>query len=241
MATIKTHLQNVAASVGILQPDSFVSNSEQTASRLLQCARAAGRHLVSRDWRVLTFEHTLTTVSGTLEYALPTLPAFHHFKPGTAYDRSLWRGIVGPQTAAQWQLGQAMLVSPGTLLRTFRIKTDGTNAPRVDKLYLLDDPGDGVELAFEYVTKEWVYDGSGAYREDIAADTDQPVFDPQLFELECTWRILRANGEPFFDEKDEANRLADRLYAQEGGQTIDMQPRRWTMTPNIPEASWPDA
>ncbi|MGR8921006.1 MAG: phage adaptor protein [Gammaproteobacteria bacterium] len=237
MATILTAVQSVAEELGLEKPASLVGNTGATARRFLRAANAAGRHLRTRDWRALTFEHTFTTSSGTLEYALPASPAFHHLKPGTAFDRTLFREMVGPHTPALWQYTEALLTVSGGLEQRFRIKADGTATPRADKFYLLDDPGGSYTLAYEYVTHEWAYDGSSTYRESIAADTDQPVFGEYLFECELRWRVLRALGEAYFDEKDEAVRLADRLYAQENGETIPMRQRRF-IAPNIPEGSW---
>ena len=234
MATIKTHLQNVAELVGVTKPASFVGNTEATARRLLRSASAAGRYLRNRDWRALTFEHTFATVDGTLSYALPTSPAFHHFIAATAYDRSSYRGIVGPLNPRAWQSGEALLVVSGGMEHRFRIKSD-TSTPRTNLFYLLDDPDGAFTLAYEYVTHEWSYDGSSSYSENITADSNQPVFDDYLFEVECTWRALKALGEPYFDEKDEAMRLADNLYGQENGTTISMRSNPILFAENIPE------
>ena len=97
MATIKTLLQNVANSIGVAPPSAFVGSSDQTAARLLRAANRAGNYLRSaHNWRALTFEHTITTASGTTSYALPTAPRFHHFLPGTGFNRDLSRGLGGP-------------------------------------------------------------------------------------------------------------------------------------------------
>lgn len=239
MPTIKEHLQNLAASVGVRVPDSFVGNTEGTARTLLQQASAAGRYLRQRDWRALTFEHTFSTADGTLEYALPTDPAFHHYKNGTAFDRTNYRRLTGPLDAASWQYGEALLTVGGGIEQRFRIKSD-TSTPRVNKFFLLDDPDGTYTLAYEYVTHEWLYDGSSGYKESITADTDVPVFDEQLFELEVLWRVLRRLGEPYFDEKDEAMRTASVMYAQENGRTISMQGRRSDFAVNVPEGNFPE-
>lgn len=228
----------MANTIGVAPPDSFVGNSDQTARRLLRAASAAGRYLRQRDWRALTFEHTITTVSGTTRYAVPTSPAFHHFKTGTDFDRTLFRGMRGPLTPSQWQYGEAILTVSGGLLQHWRIRT--TNAsPRATVFDLLDDPAGAYTLAFEYVTHAWAYDGTGSYAADIASDSDVPIFDDYLFETECLWRTLRALGEAYFDEKSEADRASDTLYAQENGQILNMHSRPiLNGPPNIPEGSW---
>ena len=240
MATVKTILQNVAADLGITVPDSFVGNTAETPRKLLRAISASGRFLSTRNIRALQFEHTFSTAAGTLEYTLPTTPSFDRLSPNTAYDRSQFRGLVGPYAAAGWQYGEALLSSPGGINMTFRIKSANTT-PRVDKFYLLDDPNGTYTLAYEYFTKQWVYDGSSAYTTDINGDSDVPVFDDYLMEIDTKWRLLRANGEPYFDEKDEAMRLVETLIAQENGETLDLRPRSRRFQQfyeNVPETGY---
>ena len=228
----------MAQAVGVTVPNSFVGATDETPLKLLRAFSAAGRHLRTKNWRSLTYEHTFDTADGTLAYALPTSPAFDRLVAATTYDRTQFRGATGPYSPAQWQYGEALLSSPGQLNTVFRIKR---NASRVDQLFLLDDPGGTYTIAFEYVTNEWIYDGSSTYYADVQADADVPLFDDFLMELETTWRALRALGEPYFDEKAEAIERAEMLYAQENPMVLDMRPRvrRFTnLIDNVPETGY---
>jgi len=231
-------VQRVAGELGLTRPDSIYGNTDQEALRYLALANAAGQYLARRDWQALTFEHTFQTVSGTLEYALPTDPPFHHLKRGTAFDRTNTRAIAGQRTPAQWQEGEALLLPSTGLHRQFRLRVT-TAAPRVRKFYLLDDPAGAYDLAFEYVTDAWCYDGSSAHTTTIGTDAAIPVFDEYLYALEFRWRLLRSLEAPYYDEKDEAIRLADLLYGQENPQSIDMRRRRRSvLTANTPESGF---
>lgn len=235
MATVKQILQNVADAVGITRPEAFVGSTDDTPKRLLRAYSAAGRHLAQRPWRALTFEHTFTTSSSVQTYALPTSPAFSYLLNSTAYDQGNFRPLVGPENPAGWQYGNAMIISEDGITQTFRIKRDDAATPRADKIYLLDDPGGSYTLAFEYVTTEWIYDGSSAYYTDVQADANESLLDDYLMELETTWRMLRALGEPYFDEKDEAMRRADQKYAQENQRTLDLRARSRRLPTLYPE------
>ena len=237
MATILAAGQATADALGVKSPASFVGNTEATARRLLRALSAAGRHLRRRNWRALTFEHTFTTVSGTLEYALPTSPAFNRLIPNSTYDRTQFRSAAGAYTPAGWQAGEALLVVSGGLQQNFRIKTDSSVTPHVDKFYLLDDPGGAYTIAYEYGTNEWLYDGSSTYGDTITADTQQVLFDDYLYETEVLWRALKLLGEPYFDEKDEAMRVSENLYGLEGGATIAMSPNKTLFQENVPETN----
>ena len=105
----------------------------------------------------------------------------------------------------------------------------------------MDDPGGAYTLAFEYVTDQWCYDGSGSYSANITADANVPVFDDYLFEIETEWRVLRALGEAYFDEKSEADRLAAALFGQENGAIINMHGAMSRyLGVNSTEGNWPE-
>jgi hypothetical protein len=52
------------------------------------------------------------------------------------------------------------------------------------------------------------------------------------------WRTLRAVGEPFFDEKDEALRILEAQISQENGRTLRLRDQPF-LGENIPEGNWP--
>lgn len=145
--------------------------------------------------------------------------------------------MVGPMTANRFQSGEAERLNPVGLTQRFRFRAD-TSDRAVTQFRFLDDPAGAFQIAYEYVTDEWVKQGGGVYSNSIAADSNTVLFDDVLFEAECMWRVLRALGEPFFDEKDEAVRLTEALISQESGRTIKLRDRPF-LGENVPEGNWP--
>lgn len=230
----------MANTIGLQPPASFYGNGDPTAARLLQAALSAGNYLASqRNWRELTFQHTFTTSAGTLTYSLPTSPKFDHFYPVSGYDRSNSTLLIGPVPVHEYARGKAETLSPVGIQHRFRIRASSVRD--VPELVFIDDPGGAYELAFEYVTSEWVSRGGGVYSRTVASDSDTPIYDRYLFETQVRWRALRSLGEPFAAELDEANRIEEQAYSRQNGSMIRMAPSRVRFMENIPEGNWPIA
>ena len=229
--TIRQAGQAVARAVGIDPPNSFYGNSEDTAARMLQAMRDAGRALARRDWVALVYEHSFTTASGITEYALPTSPAWHHMLPGTAWDRTNFSKTKGNISPAAWQAEKGFGLAATFFARPWRLKAD---AGRERVFALVDDPGGAYDIAYEYVTDQWVQSGS-VYYADIQADTDLPVFDDYLFEMATRWRVLKALGLPYQEEQREAAILENTLFGQERAQTVCLTPEAIEFAVNLPE------
>ena len=224
--------QAVARAVGIDPPNSFVSNTEDTAARMLQAMRDAGRALARRDWVCLVYEHVFTTSAGITDYSLPTSPAWHHMLPGTAWDRtnfSVTKANISPRS---WQGEKGFGLAATFFARPWRLRAD---AGRQRVFSLVDDPGGTYTIAYEYVTDQWAFGGSNLYYADITADTNQPVFDDYLFEMAVRWRVLKALGLPYQEEQREAQILENTLFSQERGKDIDLQRETLTFANNAPE------
>ena len=198
---------------------------------MLQAMRDAGRALARRDWVCLVCEYTFTTASGTTEYPLPSNPAWHHMMPGTAWDRTNFSKTKGNISPAAWQAEKGFGLAATFFARPWRLKAD---AGRERVFALVDDPAGSYEIAYEYVTDQWVLSGA-VYYADIQADTDLPVFDDYLFEMATRWRVLKALGLPYQEEQREATILENTLFGQERGQTVSLTPEAIEFAINLPE------
>jgi hypothetical protein len=232
MQTIRQTGQAVARAIGIDPPNSFFGNTEDTAARMLQAMRDAGRTLAMRDWIALVYEHTFTTIAGVTEYPLPTSPAWHHMLPGTAWDRTNFSTTKGNITPRAWQDEKGYGLAATFFARPWRLKAD---AGRNKIFALVDDPAGAYTIAYEYVTDQWIYDGTAVYYADIQADTDQPVFDDMLFEAHVRWRVARALGLPYQDDRRDAEMLENTLFGQERGRDVLLMPETLAFSNNAPE------
>lgn len=212
--TLLTACQNVANEIALVQPSTIVGNTEETATRLLAMAKRSGLAIATyHDWTFLTLEHTFTTSANVSSYALPS--GFDHFVDRTGWDRSTYWRLRGPLSPQDWQMVKSGLVASAAF-RRWRIRP--VPATLVNRFYVdPTPPATGSTLVFEYVTNTWAKASGGTLQSTFAADTDTVVFSQELLELSMIWRMLRALGQPYADEKQEFERELDMQVGRDGG------------------------
>jgi hypothetical protein len=178
----------------------------------------------------LTFEGTITLVSGTTTYALPTAPKFCSML-APAVDRSLFRWLGGPQNSIDYQTakGQIGLYDPPFAIRTKL--ADRT----LREIVFASDPARAGTVAFDYLTDEWAFDGA-SYTSVIASDGAQPLYDRVLFTQGVRWRLLRAIGRAYLDEREDYERRRDVMLGRENGEILTITHR--PASSNVPDGYW---
>jgi len=219
MATLLTIVQAVAKDVGIYSPIAKVVNNEDDGViKLLRAATAAARRIYKdHDWAILQREYTFNAVDGSPEYDLPS--DFGRFIDDTVWDRDQFWQMRGPMTAQEWQIAKSALISSTSMQKRWRVKRASAI---VAKKFVIDPtPSDTNDLVFEYVSNSWATAANGTtLRTDWVADTDIPILDSELIEVEMIWRMLRFLERDFEAEKIEADREIDRAWARDGGMPI---------------------
>lgn len=208
--SLLTACQNVADELGLVKPSTILSNTEETAVRLLALAKRSGLAIKGyHDWTFLTIETTIATVASTSSYALPS--DFDRFVVHTDWDRTnKWR-LYGPLTPAQWQSSKSGLATSASR-RLWRLRpVTGAN-----KFYVDPTPTAVETLAYEYISNKWAIT-SGATTATLTLDADTVLFDQELWELDIIWRMLRVLGQPYADEKQEAIDALDAAVADDRG------------------------
>src|SRR5919108_5918930 len=119
--TLLSICQGVTNDIGISKPTTIISNTEETARRLLGAAQAAGKSLAkAHNWLALVTEYTFSTVDSTEDYDLPS--DFSHLENQTLWDRTNFEEMRGPLSAQQWQeYKSSILASTVTTWKKYRI------------------------------------------------------------------------------------------------------------------------
>jgi hypothetical protein len=165
--------------------DPFAS-TDPNVLQMIQLLDTLGLELVEDLREHLTREFTLTTAGGALAYALPA--DFVEVLDQTGWDRTSTRELVGPVTSREVQAIKAW-GGPLTLGTHYRIQGNRLTFPV--------DPGDGKEVAFEYVSRYWVQtaaSGTGPDADHVTAATDYVLFDPMLVVLGLKLKFLTEKG-----------------------------------------------
>jgi len=194
---------------GFEVPSSFYGNTNLTAVSCVALVNAEGRALVREHrWGSLVTSHTITTVSGTDTYALPS--DFLAFGNLSQFDRANDRRLKGPTSPMDWQELKSTVIGSTGLVRFFR--KVGTN------IVIHPTPtASGDTLAFDYYSSNWVALQAGGTAARVASDNDTFRLDEELLTLGLKWRFLQAKGLPFEPEYKEYEAIKEELRADDGG------------------------
>jgi len=180
-----------------------------------------------------------------LTFAKDTYPEnadFDRFLNGTAWDRTNRWALLGPDSPQLDEYHRSGIVTTGPR-RHFRqvgSLTAGT--------YRLWPPPQTVDtpfqIAWEYLSLNWVRPVSGPLQASMTLDTDTPILDSQAIILGTKWRFLQAKGIPTAASMQiEYNDYVQQLIARDGGApTLTMGKRfqPYLLSPyNVQDANYP--
>jgi len=226
--SLLTIARAVAQDCGFASPASIVGNADDTAVMLLALINKSGKALARRPWATLQKEHTITTVIGTPDYALPV--DYGYYENDTAWDRTGFLPIAGSLSPQEWQIFKSSQIGSGIPFTSFRVKAG--------RVYLDPTPVDVRTLIIEYVSKRWVSNAAGTtFYDSFQIDTDLSLIDEYLLELDLTWRFLERKGLAYDEAKLEADETIDLMLGQDVPRNpIDLNDRggAWPPLPRAP-------
>jgi len=238
--------KNVSDELQLESPVSIIGSPNET-SRIFRWAARHSCEAISRrpetHWKALIREHTFNTVIDEPAYDLPT--DFKYFVDQTMWDRANYWEMRGPLTQAQWQLVKSsVLGDANTVRRRFQLRSDGaaTNPKIQFNIHPTPTVADD-EIVFEYVTTGWAKNATtGAVQETWLQDTDLPLLDQYLIELDMAWRVLFRLGMAYEEEKMIAEDEIDKAIARDGAapilSTSPRPDRQFLDTNNIPDSGF---
>jgi len=152
----------------------------------------AGEELMQAyPWEILVRSHQIVTQTGdTGEYDMPS--DFGYILNQTEWDRTNNIALGGPLSAQEWTYLKGRDLASNTLYASFRISQGKFNV-------FPTDPPVGLDLNFEYISTNWVFDGTSdpqnpTYRSDVAIASDKPLFDKTLITRALKVKYLEAGG-----------------------------------------------
>ena len=230
--SLLTLCSNVAKQIGVGVPTIIIGNTDETAVRLLALANRSGKSLMRKhNWAVLIKEATVTTVASTANYSLES--DYDRSISDTAWDRTNYDKM-RRQTTAQWQFRKSAIVSDVTR-KNWRIKPNANTKT----LYIDPTPTAVETLVYEYVSNQWCQSSGGTGQTAWAVDTDIGVLDEDLLELDLHWRMLKAEGFEYAEERDEFDKQLELAIGNDGGaQTLNMQGQSSGLFTNVPETGF---
>ncbi len=234
MATCLSIVQAICGRLGQTVPTSAIGNTDPLISQIVALCNEEGQEQAARyQWTVLQTEATYTTLAtedqGTIESIAPGLG---YIINDTIWNRSLRRPVFGPKTPQTWQQNKAFAINgPWS---NFRIKGGS--------LLMYPVPTAGQTCYFEYTTRNWCTDSTGATGyEEWNNDADIPRLEWLLLVLGTIWRWKRAKG---FDYAEDFNtyerRIADAMSKDGSKDWLSLSNTKYDIFPGIvvPSGSW---
>jgi hypothetical protein len=239
-------ISSVSFSAGVPIAGIYVvtGSSIPVAARVTAVSTAAGT--VTMDM-VGTGTATATSITfGQDTYQGPTDYDFSINR--TAWDRTNRWELLGPDSPQMDEWHRSGIVTTGPR-RHFRwvgdVQPTGTGAFYNYRIWpppqTIDTP---FQLAWEYISLNWVESATGTGQTSFRADTDKPILDSQALILGTKWRFLQAKGSPVAASmQTEYMDYVSQLIARDGGApTLSMRKRIYPLfiTPaNVQDGFWP--
>ena len=196
--SIGTIINRVAVGMGLDAVNDPFASDDPSFVQLRTIANECGDDLVMTEgppWQQLERNHTFTTAGG--DSGVYDLPAdFAYMIDQTGWQKAspgpAAYPLLGPGSSQWWSYLQATELFSVTLFAWFRIA--------VGKFELWPQPPPiGVPVAFKYIAREWVQDGTSTpptvvYKDNVSQQSDIVLFEPILFIKKLRLAFLTAKG-----------------------------------------------
>lgn len=232
--SLLTIVQSIADESGIPRPAAVASSADQQVRQLFALVNRSGQQLLRRyDWAPLRKEGNFSTLAAELQGALTTVASasFLYFVNETMWNRTLNRPVPGPLTAEEYQTLKSNSVT-GPYPQFFT---------REGNLYFIPAPAASESVYFEYISKYWCTDSTGATgKEKMTADTDVSLIPENLIELDVLWRWRKKKGFDYGEEFREFETAFANHTGRDGGRKkLSLNGQDMSKGAiRVPEGSW---
>lgn len=179
--TLLTAVADVMGELGLPVPGSVAANAERTVHQFFKLTKKVGQQLAMDDfkWQALSTEFTITTAVGTRNYALPA--DFDGFISDASWNRTTRLPVIGSLQEYEWQMLEARLLAGTTFTVLYMIDND--------EVVFYNTPTAIETIVMPYTSRGWCENTAGDRQDELLADDDVILFDPQLFKagLRLAW------------------------------------------------------
>lgn len=182
-------VNRAAVEVGLVPSADVFAETNPAFVQLRNLLNTCGQDLVEAyPWEVLRREHSIVTSNppDTGDYPLPS--DFAYMIPQTGWERSENVPLGGPLSPQQWAYLLGRDLVSYTIYASFRIMEDQFSI-------FPQPPPDGLDIHFEYISRNWVQEtGGGAYGDTATVNSDLIWFKPIMMVQYLRFKFLEAKG-----------------------------------------------
>jgi len=182
-------LNRAAVEIGLDPATDPFATDDKSFLQLIALLNTAGEELATAyNWEFLVRSYQITTLStDTGDYPLPA--DFLYMLPQTGWELSNQVPIGGPLSAQDWTYLQGANLASTTIYASFRQRQG---------LFSIfpQPPPDGLDIRFEYQTKNWVLDADDPLleKDEVQKTGDLILFDKVLISRYLKVKFLEAKG-----------------------------------------------
>lgn len=227
-------IQTAADRLSLRRPSAVITSTDQQVRQLLALANEEGYELAkATDWQSLKAEWLFVTVAAEVQTNTPIPPDLAKLIPGSFFNRTTAREIIGPITSRQYQAFKAQPVT-GLIYLSYR--------ERAGQFLCSPAPAAGETIAYEYVSNAWARSSAGAAKVAFTSDDDTSYLEEELIIKGIRWRFKAANGLDYAEDMRSYELAVQQAKGEDGGAPILSVGRSYrdpvTMRPNVPEGGF---
>ncbi len=212
--TAGTIINRVAVEVGLRSVSDPYASNDDAFIQMVGLLNVCGNELIQlHNWEALLKEYTKTTSSSDTngQYDLPD--DYDRFVSQTGWDRTNDVPVIGPLSPQDWSYLKGRDFADNSIYVSYRIYQG--------KLEVYPQPPpDGVDIAFEYISRNWAETSGGTGIDETTTNSDVVLFDPLLMQKMLKVKFLSAKNLPTTDAKIEFDRTFQASKAQDNGGMI---------------------
>jgi hypothetical protein len=187
--TAGTIINRVAVEIGLRQVQDPFSSQDEGFSQMVGLLNVAGQEMVElHNWETLLTQFSLTTSS--LDSGVYPLPAdYDRFVGQTGWDQSNDVPIIGPLSPQDWAYLKGRDLASDSIYLSYRIYQNQFEV-------YPQPPPDGVNVSFEYISRNWVLPADQVRTDSCTASGDTVLLDPLLMQKFLKVKYLDAKNLP---------------------------------------------
>jgi hypothetical protein len=224
--------QDAAEEIGFDAPSTIIGNTDPTAIRLLRLAHRTGAILAKKSWELLIKEATFDTTASEPQYNLES--DYRSLVPDTIWNQTTDQPVYKISNT-QWSYEKSAMT--GAYEDRFRLLGDDAGPDIGARITIHPTPTAVETIYYQYYSKNWLTNGGVEYSA-FQGDTDEVIFDEDMFTMGVIWRLLKTLGQPYLEEKTEFDRELEICLAQDGATEKLHADGNFPALSNIPETGF---
>lgn len=212
-ATALTIINRTAVQCGLASTTDPIGSTDPNFIQLVELLNMVGGDLLQEiDWTQFVTEGTISTAGSATSYALPA--DFDRFIDQTHWNRSTRFMMIGPLSGQEVQYLKAKL--SGVLVQVaYRLQGNAITFPVA--------PSNSQTLAFEYISRNWIWSGSGPSKSAVTANADIILYDSDLAIAWLRHAFLEAKGFDTVAARERRDRTLESTIAKNiGAKTLEL-------------------